>query len=41
LSLVSVIPRQVFPLLPLLGVWCVVALEKGIRIRESPRGSGP
>ena len=33
LSLLSAIPRQAFPLLPLMGLWCVVALENAIRIR--------
>ncbi|MEO7425826.1 MAG: hypothetical protein ABI036_11615 [Fibrobacteria bacterium] len=38
--MVSVIALQVFPLLPLMGLWCVVVLERGIRITESPQGSG-
>jgi hypothetical protein len=33
MSLVSAIPRQVFPALPLLGLWCVVVAEKALEIR--------
>lgn len=33
MSLVCAIPRQVFPLLPLLGLWCVVVAEKALVIR--------
>jgi hypothetical protein len=30
LSLLSCIPRQAFPLLPLLGVWTVLVVEKAL-----------
>ncbi len=39
MSLVCAIPRQVFPLLPLLALWCVAVLETRARIQAG--GSGP
>jgi hypothetical protein len=33
MSLVSAIPRQVFPVLPLLGLWCAVVAERALEIR--------
>jgi hypothetical protein len=33
MSLVCAIPRQVFPLLPLLGLWMAVVAEKAMEIR--------
>lgn len=33
MSLVSAIPRQVFPVLPLLGLWCVAVAELALKIR--------
>jgi hypothetical protein len=33
MSLVCAIPRQVFPMLPLLGLWCAVVLERTVRFQ--------
>jgi hypothetical protein len=33
MSLVCAIPRQVFPMLPLLGIWCVAVAEKALEIK--------
>jgi hypothetical protein len=33
MSLVCAIPRQVFPMLPLLGLWCAVVLDRTVRFR--------
>ena len=33
-SLLSAIPRQVFPVLPLLWIWCVLTWERGLRPGE-------
>jgi hypothetical protein len=30
-SLLAAIPRQVFPVLPLVGIWCAMAWERGLR----------
>jgi hypothetical protein len=42
MSLVCAIPRQVFPLLPMLGLWCAVAMDRTVRFRvEGAAGAGP
>jgi hypothetical protein len=32
LSLLSAIPRQVFPLLPLILIWCIATGERAMRV---------
>ncbi|MDB5104774.1 MAG: hypothetical protein JWP91_2463 [Fibrobacteres bacterium] len=39
MSLVCAIPRQVFPLLPMLGLWCMAVVERALEIRIVARRS--
>ncbi|MDB5049215.1 MAG: hypothetical protein JWO30_2286 [Fibrobacteres bacterium] len=40
MSLVCAIPRQVFPLLPMLGLWCAVVVDRTIRFQVGGTGDG-